>query len=154
MNTSQESNPTESVGFYIIQELPNPVVVYDSNNEIIFVNNAFECLTEYNRTEVIGTALPCLWWPVSHRQEMLEKYKEAIQRGEMLGRRLHFFSKSGGDIYVDEQFKKANSHFVSTWTDITQTVIEQRLIENKLKDAGELLDNLISNQAALNKQLA
>lgn len=144
----------ENAGFYIIQELPNPVVIYDSNNEIIFVNNAFEALTEYRRNEVIGTALPALWWPNKHKIEMLEKYKEALQRGEMIGKRVHFYSKNGNDIYVDEQMKRANSHFVSTWTDVTQKVIEQELIDRKLKDAGAILDNLISTQATWNKQLA
>lgn len=141
-------------GIEVCQELPNPVVVYDRNNNVIFVNNAFEDLTKYTKTDVLGTTLPCLWWPSQHTHEMLQKYKEAMDRGEMIGRNLHFYAKNGNDIYVDERMTRANGYFISNWTDVTQETLEQKLIETKLRKAGAILDHLILHQAAINDQLA
>ena len=121
--TEEELLRSNEFNFNLIEQSPYPVLVKDVDGTIIRVNPAFERLTGYSSSELVGVRAPYPWWT----EQTLEE--QAIRRAAALARSgMKFeeeFRKKNGEIFWVEVAPKAiiiEGKFVNQltlWADIT-----------------------------------
>ena len=100
---------------------------------IIFVNDAFERRTGYQRAEVLGCSLRMLMGAESDRAE-IERIAGAVQRTEAVAAELMYYTKSGAQFWVELEMvpfadEGGNStHWVAVGRDITERKKSERHI--------------------------
>jgi PAS domain S-box-containing protein len=138
----------------IVKESPSPILVYDSNDSLIYVNASFEILTGYQSDEVIGEKLPFPWWPDDIIPEVTSKFRNAVHKG-LKNNAMRYITKAGHDFYVDEVMSRINGNgqCISNWIDITKDVINRIKVESMIRQANAQMDNLIVEQRLMNAQI-
>lgn len=107
-------------------------------NPITYVNQGFETITGYNRTEVIGRNCNFLQGRAT-KQPALEELRLAILKGQIHRTVLRNYRKNGDEFWNDLQIFPVRddqgylTHFIGIQTDIT----EQRATENELYKAED-----------------
>ncbi len=92
---------------------------------IIFVNDAFERRTGYQRAEVLGQSLSMLIGADSDR-DVIERIAGAVERTEAVVAELMYYTKSGGQFWVELELVPFadeggnNTHWVAVGRDITE----------------------------------
>lgn len=128
----------------ILQDSPNPILVYDNEDRLQFVNPAFEMLTGFREDEVRGKRLPFPWWPKIDEFQLVSMFRESFSKG---GRHqaVKFLNKFGRFFYVDMVTSKANGNnqSVSTWFDVTLEVESRLKLAVMLRQATVQLESLM-----------
>lgn len=123
----------------LLSNAPNPILVLDLGGTIKYINPAFEELTGFSSSELIG-------WPVPHPfwlEEEIEENKMILEKGMSVGlnKLEKLFRKKNGDRFWVEitsapvtnegQFE----YYIANWVDIT----ERKRNEEKLLHYSEQL---------------
>lgn len=130
----------------ILKDFPNPIVIFNTDTTVVYVNRAFEQLTGFTSEEVKGAKMPYPWWP-EERVKLFDKGAGPFPTNEIISCSGRSLVKKSGDIFCvemttipvikDEQIL----YRLSTWTDVTELrQTEQFLIESNSFSRG-LLDN-------------
>jgi len=127
----------------VLNDSPNPIIVYDEKGILKFVNPAFTYLTGFEVQEVLDSVPPFVWWPDEDREKLITCFLNSIKNGNR-NRALKFKTKWNKNIYVDAITSKANGNnqSISTWFDVTDEVIARQKIKLLLRNATMNLDNV------------
>lgn len=129
--------------------------------EIVFVNNAFEQVTQYSREEIYGKTPSFLQGPKTDR-DVIERLKEKLSNGKRFKGETFNYKKDGAAYRVrwsiDPIYDEENNitHFVSVQRDVTeewerhqkmQKIIDQR--ENLIKETHHRIKNNLATITGL-----
>ncbi|MDD5701443.1 MAG: PAS domain S-box protein [Dehalococcoidales bacterium] len=121
----------------IMMEAPNPLILYDFDCGVCYVNPAFEAITGYSSVEIIGLHPPFPWWPEECAGEyMLKAIPEIDTPGFIPEER--FRKKSGEEFWVYISTRVIEmpgkvKRLISSWIDITR----HKLSEENLRTSEE-----------------
>ena len=66
---------SEAFNYSLLNDAPNLILVTNADHTIRFINRAFEKLTGYSSSELVGTGPPYLWW----RPDKTHQYIQELQ---------------------------------------------------------------------------
>ncbi|MET1124053.1 MAG: PAS domain S-box protein [Archaeoglobaceae archaeon] len=128
------------------------IVVSDLKGNILEVNRAFEDVTGYSRTEVVGRHFS-EFLPEDQVGEIYRKYNEAFRlRKDLKGVILKFVNKRGETVIAEGNVRLLWRNgkivgFIANFRDVT----ERLRLEDKLKKTNELLRKLLAVSEAILK---
>ncbi|MFP4641329.1 MAG: PAS domain S-box protein [Dehalococcoidia bacterium] len=126
----------------LLQHFPYPIAVYNPDTSIRFVNPAFEELTGFSASEVLGQKAPFPWWP-EEAADGLKGFKEMMREGA--NRHELFFKKKNGELFwvettaIPAWLEGEYKYLVTNWVDIT----DRRQAEEKLRKSEAQLSNAV-----------
>lgn len=144
----RESNEFNS---RLLDTSPNPILVFNADTSIRYVNPAFESLTGFSSDELIGIKAPYPWWPEERYKEIFKALKKAIRKGIQHDEQL-FQKKNGEEFYVEITATPfidigESKYRLANWIDITarkkaeerEKEIQQELhLSSRLASIGQL----------------
>ena len=164
-HTEEELRWSNEFNFNLIEQSPYPVLVKDVDGTIIRVNPAFERLTGYSSSELIGAKAPYPWWTDQTLEQQAIRREAALSRS---GKKFEEkFRKKNGEIFWVEVFPAAIviegkfEHQLNIWVDITDRKKRQKDMEYYVSEvikahederyyiASELHDGVVQNLSAL-----
>ncbi|HSW57229.1 MAG TPA: PAS domain S-box protein, partial [Dehalococcoidales bacterium] len=108
----------------LLEEAPNPVLVYNQDSSVRYANPALYSLTGFSPEEVIGCRSPFPWWPADRKEEYLSLLEWTQRTGKAIQE--HLFQKKNGEafwvinsirvIHLNHQVEYA----LANWIDITE----------------------------------
>jgi PAS domain S-box-containing protein len=134
---------------------PNPIIVFNPDTSIRYVNPAFEKISGYSSSELIGQTAPYSF-SQNNTEEVFTVNLQSIHKAEAL-----FRKKSGESFYVDiiSTPIKENSevkYILSIWIDITaQKIASDQLgkMYQREKNLREALQAEISSRTEFTRAL-
>ncbi|MBN1190512.1 MAG: PAS domain S-box protein, partial [Dehalococcoidales bacterium] len=130
---------SESFNVSLLTEAPNPVLVFNPDQTIRYVNPALEKLTGFSKSQLIGTSPPHPWWPAEdfekNMNEVIEDRKSQDSTFEKYFRRKN--SEPFWVVISMRKIKENNKlkYILGNWVDITrQKTLEERISELYIKE--------------------
>jgi len=115
----------------LLRNSPNPIIVINPDGSVEYVNPAFENMTGFTATEIVGVKPPYPWWSREHRRKIRGHFNRELRYGskgnEMLLQRKNdeqFWVRTTSVVVKDNGRIK---YCLSNWIDITE---QRRLREN------------------------
>jgi PAS domain S-box-containing protein len=110
---------------------------------IIYVNEAFTCLTGYNQEEVLGKTPRILQGPKSDRRA-LNKIRAALQQWQPVVVELINYRKDGSEFWVENSIVPvANKDgWYTHWIAVQRDITERKLSEEALRLSDEVLQQM------------
>ena len=108
----------------LLTNTPIPIFVANPDSSIKYVNPAFEKLTGFNMTDVVGMKTPYPWWPEESKEEINNTVKLGTSMSN-LKREMSYRKKSGETFWVELTPKVikqdgAVKYILINWVDITE----------------------------------
>ncbi|MEA1959214.1 MAG: PAS domain S-box protein, partial [Chloroflexota bacterium] len=128
---------SEEFSSSLLDNAPNPILVYETDTSIKYVNPAFERLTGYSFDEVAGKQIPYSWWNEDTAVKVFRSYQNPIPN-EFGKIELMLKRKDGEPFWAEVSAKaiKRNgklAYYMSNWIDIT----ERMKAEASLRESEE-----------------
>ncbi len=107
----------------LIAKAPNPVLAFNPDRSVRFVNQAFEKLTGFKANEIIGLKDPFPWWADEMIQKIQGDFDGALVHG--IEKTEELFQKKSGEVFaVEVSFKpifegKKLVYHLANWVDIS-----------------------------------
>lgn len=127
----------------LLEHAPHPIVVYEPDLSIKYVNPAFTELTRFTEDELIGLRPPFPWWPDDHSQylALLNSSMGGPGRLEMV-----FYTKDRTPFWVDLSpkaviFQGTIRYYLSNWVDITERKKASQDLETEKRYWQQLFEN-------------
>jgi len=136
---------SEEFSSSLLTNAPNPVLVIDQDSSVRYVNPAFEKLSGFSSTEVIGGKAPYLWWTEETLAKTSGDLKKAMRKGAVRLEEL-FKKKNGERFWVeitsaplrkDGEYK----YYLANWVVIT----ERKEAEEALRESQEKLQKMFES---------
>ena len=121
LKTLKES---EEFNASLLRNSPNPIQVINPDTSIRYVNPAFEKLTGFSSSNLVGTKPPYPWWPEKTVEEVAERFQKAIHEGVYRVEQL--FRKESGEQFwaeitgVPVTINGELNYYLSNWVDISK----------------------------------
>ena len=131
----------------LLLSAPNPIVVYNADASIRYVNPALEKLTGFSSEQVVGLKPPYPWWRKGTLKKDASDFGKAICGGGAKRLEWQFQKKNGEQFWVElnstpiMQEGECKYH-LSNWVDIT----ERKQAEDKLHRAYDELDTRVQQR--------
>ena len=119
----EELKESEVFSSTLLDNAPNPILVYEADTSIRYANRAFEDLTGFALKELEGMKIPYPWWQKNTMDEILATFKDpSFYDTKKL--ELQFTKKNGDAFWIEMNtkaiMKDSNvSYYISNWSDIT-----------------------------------
>jgi PAS domain S-box-containing protein len=132
----------------LLYQIPQPLIVFNADTSIEYINPAFEELTGFSGLQLIDQKAPYPFWPENKVQQYARDFALILQGDFLLNRntiQLVFTSKNEPlwvkivSTLVRQQGQ--NRYIISSWTNIT----EQAIADEQLKRTEERFRLLIKN---------
>lgn len=120
----------------LIHQSPNPIVVFNSDRSIAFVNRAFEKLTGFTSDSVSGLHVPYPWWPENDITKNKIEFNQIFDRREYRYEK-QFRKKDGTLFWVEITSGPVTDngvrvYHISIWGDLTERKqVETALIQSE-----------------------
>jgi len=132
----------------LLENASYPIVVTGPDTSVVYVNSAFENLTGFSRSEILGRKSPYPWWP----DDKVQQYESENQPGRSLETNIlerQHRKKNGETIWVlihirsvkDE--KGQDKFYLANWVDIT----DRKRVEEQIRQSQERLNRLFNLMA-------
>jgi len=139
---------SEAFSSNLLLNAPNPIIVIEADTSVRYVNPAFEKVTGFYSSEVVGARMPYPWWTTESIPQVSKDFERAIQTG---ARRLEeLFQKKNGEHFWVEITSDAISnagifqYYIASWLDVT----EIKEAEEELKKHRDKLEELVLDRTA------
>jgi PAS domain S-box-containing protein len=154
----EELKESEAFSSSLLSDAPNPVVVFNPDGTIKYVNPALEKLTGFENSELIGIRIPHPWWP----REKIDEYthESIIGTNKIVTLKERYFCKKNGDplwVIISMRHIIENTrvkYTLSNWVDITELKKMQEKISElydlEKKQREELQEEAMSRGLFLN----
>lgn len=105
---------------------------------IVFVNDAFERLTGYNREEVLGQSPRFLHGPNTQKAE-LKRIGEAFRNWQPVRSELINYTKSGEEFWVELDIVPVSNDFgwYTHWVSVERDITKRKQAERELRDSEQ-----------------
>ena len=116
---------SEAFNASLLNDAPNPVLVYNLDSSVRYINPAMEELTGFSTHEVLGAKPPYPWWPPQQiKQFMTEKESHRYLETDHIERQAQ--KKNGELIWVSISMRLVKEqgqvkYFLANWLDITES---------------------------------
>lgn len=129
--TEEALRDSEEFSSNLLSNSPNPIIVINPDTSVRYVNPAFENLTGFSSSEVIGRKAPFPWWMDGTLDKGSKNLRKAMHRG-MIRREELFQKKNGKRFWIQMTSVPVNSdgelkYCLSNWIEITE---QKQLREN------------------------
>ena len=125
---------SEAFNASLLYDAPNPVVVFNLDRSIKYINPAMEELTGFSSQELLGSKPPYPWWPPQNIEEYLSA-GEIHHNHETRHMERPAQKKNGDIIWVSINMRAVKEqgvtkHFIANWQNISKhKAMEERIIE-------------------------
>ena len=122
----------------LLQSAPYPVLVTGLDTSINYVNPAFESLSGFTCSELLGRKSPYPWWPL----EKIGEYGQANTEGRKieLNKLERYYQNKNGELFwvalhiAPVKYKGEIHHYIANWVDITERKrAEEALLESEAR---------------------
>ncbi len=108
----------------LLANTPNPIFVAYPDSAIKYVNPAFEKLSGYTLSDIIGTKTPYPWWPEETRDE-IDVYLKETHFTKGMKKEMAYRKKNGERFWVEVSATVINNggerqYHLINWVDITE----------------------------------
>jgi PAS domain S-box-containing protein len=122
--TEAQLRESEAYSASLFMNSPNPVIVMNPDYTIRKVNPAFETLSGYSGSEVIGLKRPYPWWPPDQHEHFRTQNDWAGNK-ESYERERCYRRKNGEAFWVVLSIRQVNdknrlNYFIVNWVDISE----------------------------------
>jgi diguanylate cyclase (GGDEF)-like protein/PAS domain S-box-containing protein len=118
-----------------LENSPNPILLFDTDTSVKYVNPAFEKLTGYSKEEILGVRSPYPWWP----DELANQYEDSNARVRDIGsgRIERCYRKKNGELFwvvtsitsIKDKTSEKVKYYLANWLDITELKQAQESIK-------------------------
>ncbi|MCR4394163.1 MAG: PAS domain S-box protein [Dehalococcoidales bacterium] len=132
----------------LLENAPYPIVVTGTDTSVVYVNNAFENLTGFSRSELLGKKSPYPWWPDDKTQQYESENLPGRSLETNILERKHR-KKNGENIWVLIHIRSVKDewgqprYYIANWVDIT----ERKRVEEQIRQSQERLNRLFNLMA-------
>ncbi|NQT66935.1 MAG: PAS domain S-box protein [Actinobacteria bacterium] len=121
----------------------NPIIVFNADASIRYVNKAHEKITGFKSSEILGKKPPFPWWPKEMENKNSKKFKIFLKKG-LNKYELFFNNKKGEKLWVEISGKPVFSngklnYTISNWVDVT----DRKVMEDNLKVSYHKLQKIL-----------
>jgi PAS domain S-box-containing protein len=144
-----------------IEEMPDGVMLVDTEGKVVYVNKAFEKLLGYKASELVGT--PALELPtyrrLSDRERAKVAFKEVLEKGNSEHIDIRAMSKSGEEIAISfaaSVIKDAEGipkTLVAVMRDITRRKRAEEALRKREENFRVLIDNSMDISLITNRDM-
>jgi PAS domain S-box-containing protein len=133
-SATNNQEQTESFAFSLVKNSPNPILVFDPDNSIKYVNPAFLKQTGFTENEIIGKKPPFPHWPAKFQRQYAQQYSDLTLTED----EKQFCRKDGSLFWVKINASPVMENgaikmHICHWTDIT----DRKNTEEALKQSEE-----------------
>jgi len=137
--TEEALRESEEFSSSLLTSAPNPIIVFNPDLSIKYVNPALEELTGYSNSEIQGTNAPYPWWPVAKISEYTIGSKDDLNPGTHKKERV-FIKKNGEPFWVAISSttitsKEKMKYVIKVWDDISHRKSMETLLINAKETA-------------------
>jgi len=136
---------SEKFSSSLMENSPNPIIVFNADTSIKYVNMALENIVGIKSDKLIGEKPPFPWWPIKDIKKYQGEFKKKFSGGYIRNER-YYVNKIGAGFWVDVYAKAVLSgneieYVIMNWFDITG----RKLIERDLKLSYEKLNKTLES---------
>ena len=145
----QSLSENEEFTSSLLNHTPNPLFVIFPDRAIKYVNPAFEKLTGFSPTDVIGIKPPYPWWPEETKEE-IDAFVKQIPFDSDEKTEMAFRKRNGEHFWVEVsataiENKGGRRYTLVNWVDIT----ERKRLEDKLIKEQQEIRTIIDSSPLL-----
>jgi PAS domain S-box-containing protein len=130
----------------ILENTPNPIIVYNPDTSVRYVNPAFEKLTGFAASEILHHKAPFPYWPAEKTAEYLKENKNAVSHLREHPKIERYYQKKNGEplwvelvpAIVPDNTGKA-VYYIWIWTDMT----DRKRAQDQIKLNEARLESLL-----------
>lgn len=136
---------SEEFSSSLLENSPSPIIVINPDHAIRYVNPAFESLTGYAASEIVGRTAPYPWWMGGSSSISMKEFGVALERG--LSEAEFAFRKKNGDLFwveitsVPVKSYGNLKYYLSNWIEIT----ERKRAEEIVRESEERFRKTVEN---------
>jgi len=136
---------SEEFSSSLLENSPNPIIVINPDTTVRYVSPAFESLTGYAASEIIGRKAPYPWWTREASSLSMKEFGVAVEKG--LSEAEFAFKKKNGDLFwveitsVPVKSYGNLKYYLSNWIEIT----ERKRAEEIVRESEERFRKTVEN---------
>jgi len=134
---------SEEFSSSLMENSTNPIIVFNADASIKYVNKAHENIAGFKSSEILGKKPPFPWWPKEMENKNRKKFKIFLKKG-LNKYELLFNNKKGEKLWVEISGKPVFSngklnYIISNWVDVT----DRKIMEDNLKVSYHKLQKIL-----------
>ena len=142
--TEEALRESEEFSSSLLENSPNPLIVFNQDTSIKYVNPMLEELTGFTSAEVIGKKAPYPWWTDDPEFGTIDQRKQNISK-RIRGLERLFRKKNGEPFWVEMNnnpiFRNGELKYrLTTWVDITERKRSEESLRNSEKRFRKLIE--------------
>ncbi len=135
--TELELRESEEFSRSLLANVPNPTLVVGPDTSVKYVNPAFEKLTGYLSSEILGAKTPYPWWIEELQSQTAEDFNQGFETG-VVALEGNFQKKNGEQFWVEIYSKPVIKdgellYCLLSWVDTTERIRIQKALQESVR---------------------